>query len=156
MPAIVINKTSKKRVIDEINKWEGKLTWSLLCKYITLALELDKEISRHTLLNYPEIKDAFDNKKEQLKNINLNTSTGQVDLDAALKEINRLNSEVSRLNKQNTALKERHVTWLKNIYMMKGVDVSSIDSSAAEVKKRINEINAKLQRPLYKLDRKGN
>jgi len=45
---------------------------------------------------------------------------------------------------------------LKNIYMMKGVDVSSIDSSTAEVKKRIDEIKAQLQRPLYKLDRKGN
>lgn len=154
MPAIKITPNRTSEIIDEINKWEGKLTWNSLCEFITVLYSFDTKISRHTLLAYPEIKDAFDNKKEQLKNQNNNSQPEQKDLTSALKEINRLNAEVERLTKQNTALKERHATWLQNIYTMKGIDLSMLDKPTEEVKALALSINTQLQKNLIKLNRK--
>ncbi len=152
MPAIKITPKREAEIIDEINKWEGKLTWSSLCEFITVLYSFDTKISRHTLLSYPPIKDAFNNKKVLLKKELQSNFLEYPELASALKEIKRLNTEVERLNKQNLALKERHATWLQNIYTMKGIDLSMLDEEPEKVKALA--INGQLQKNLVKLNRK--
>lgn len=154
MPAIKITPKRELEIIDEINRWEGKLTWASLCAFITVLYGFEKPISRHTLLAYPPIKDAFNNKKALLKQpVNKNVHE-YPELESALKEIARLSSEVERLNKQNQALKERHATWLQNIYTMKGIDLAMLDKPTKEVKEKVAQINKQLQQNLIKLNRK--
>lgn len=49
---------------DILQKWSGKLTWD---KFAVQVAALDETQSKFTLMGYPEIKQAFNRRKETLK-----------------------------------------------------------------------------------------
>lgn len=127
MPKIVINKDSKKTIIKIIDTWKGKLTWDLLCKRVTRELDLDEVVTRHTLLRYDEIKIAFKNKKDILKDSPaIKLELGDKALEKAYERILNLQTENSRLQSENSALREQFVRWQYNLYHIKGLEIKKI------------------------------
>ncbi len=119
MPKILITNNNKKKILDIILSWRGKLSWSLLCERVTKELDLKNKVSRHTLLAYEEIKIAFENKKEWLKeNPNPSYESDSTQLQDAYSRIDKLDAKVRCLEMENTALKEQLVRWQYNLYLM--------------------------------------
>ncbi len=63
MPKILITSDSQKVILKIIDTWKGKLTWTLLCDKIAIALGVDK-IERQSLAAYEIIQDSYSKRKE--------------------------------------------------------------------------------------------
>jgi septal ring factor EnvC (AmiA/AmiB activator) len=149
MPAIKITPTRVREIIDEINKWDTKLTWKALCEHITVIYSFDKTISRHTLLRYRAIEEAFNKKKERLRKKTTSGEEFSGDIQKARQEIEKLQAEVEQLEAKNRKLMEQSARWLKNISAMKGIEVINLEKPTEEVIKIYQELN----KPLIKLER---
>lgn len=119
MPKTVITESSKKKIIDIIEGWKGKLSWKALCERVTKELGLRTQISRHTLLAYEDLKIAYEERKNWLKN-NPTASNKRDDmqLQAAYDRIDKLETKVKRLQAERTVLQEQFVRWQYNLYYM--------------------------------------
>lgn len=141
MPKKIITSRTLPTVLDELDCWTGKLTWDLFCQHLAGVLKV-KSISRHTLLSYPELVDAFKQKKNAIKESKSSESLpADMTLESALRRIDELEAKSSRLEAENDRLKEQFVRWQYNLYMMPGVDM--------------DRLNQQVDKPLAKVDRRG-
>lgn len=129
MPKKIITKETLPLVLSEIDRWRGKLTWDLLRERLAEVLQV-KSVSRHTLLNYPEIVDAFNWRKENLKEeVGGEPANPNVTIESLLDHIDELGAKINRLEKENQVLKEQFVRWQYNLYMMPGVDMERLNKA---------------------------
>jgi hypothetical protein len=128
MPKIVITERNLPLALHTLDKWKGKLTWGFYAAKLAEVLGVGS-ISRHTLLKYPEITQAFELKKQQLAD---KKSEGVVDDDARIAMLQAgneaLEAKINRLEDTVNRYKEQFVRWQSNLYMMPGVDMEKLDS----------------------------
>jgi len=141
MPKKIITSHTLPIVLGELDRWTGKLTWDLFSQHLAEVLKV-KSISRHTLLSYPELVDAFKQKKNAIKESKISQSPpADITLESALRRIDELEAKSRRLEAENDRLKEQFVRWQYNLYMMPGVDM--------------DRLNQQVDKPLAKVDRRG-
>jgi hypothetical protein len=127
VPKKIITEKTLPIALSELDRWSGKLTWQLFCERVAEVLG-QKTISRHTLLSYPELVDAFTLRKRVLKEAReLEPRPVDITLESALQQIDTLESKVKRLENENALLKEQFVRWQHNLYMMPGVDLELLN-----------------------------
>lgn len=138
MPKIIITEQSLQLALHELDCWKGKLTWDKFARKLSLTLGV-KSISRHTLLSYPALVDAFKDRKEALRVTNTSEEK-DITVEHAMDQITLLEAKLERLEKQNQKLLEQFVRWQHNLYMMPNVD--------------INTLNKQLNKPLHNVNRR--
>ncbi|MGI2122832.1 hypothetical protein ACRN9J_11670 [Shewanella baltica] len=138
MPKKIITEKTLPLALHELDKWSGKLTWNSFAAQLAKVLG-EESVSRHTLLSYPALVEAFNNRKDSLKEA-LNSTEKDVTLEFAKEQISILEAKVERLEKQNDSLLEQFVRWQHNAYMMPNVDMKVL--------------NQRLDKPLPEVDRR--
>lgn len=141
MPKMIITDKTIPIALHEIDKWSGKLTWESYAARLAIALG-EKRISRHTLLSYPVLVEAYNVKKDALRAAILDSDKkGQdIPLDFAKQQITMLEAKVTRLEKQNDLLHEQFVRWQNNLYTMPGIDMEKVN---AHLNKLLTLVNRK-------------
>lgn len=134
MPKKIITASSLPKILRELDRWEGKLTWPLFCERVAKVLGVDS-ISRHTMYQYPAITERFQQRQRDLRDAR-DSRPRDYTLDAAQKRIADLEAQVKRLNETNEALLDQFRRWQYNAYAN-------------------NVPMDKLDRPLPKVDRSG-
>ncbi len=66
MPKKIITKTTLPKIMRELDRWEGKLTWPLFCERVAKVLDVSA-ISKHTMYLYPAIKERFQQRQKDLR-----------------------------------------------------------------------------------------
>jgi predicted nuclease with TOPRIM domain len=145
---------NKDNILKTIDGWNGKLTYDLLLVKLQQDLGLTRKPSRHTLLNHPEVKHAFDLKKESLRNtraeaideaksfaeqpnklseILSNFNDDDATIAALAERAEKLESENERLHAKiirvealNKDMYERFARWQYNIQKMDNVDLNRL------------------------------
>jgi len=136
MPKKIITEKTLPLALHELDKWTGKLTWTSFAEHLAKLLGEEK-ISRYTLLSYPALVDAFNNRKESLKET-VNSKEPDITLEFAKEQIAILEVKVQRLEKQNEKLLEQFVRWQHNAYMTPGVDMTVLNK---QLDKPLSEVN---------------
>lgn len=138
MPKKIVTTDTIPIIMSILDRWKGKLTWSLFCKEVSTQLNVET-VSRHTLLGYKQIAEEFEHAKIRLKQIKedeVHENEHNVTLDWALNEIDTLRNRISRIESENNLLKQRFIQWQRNYYMMNGVDMVKLDEP--ELVERLN------------------
>lgn len=114
MPKQVVTSRTLPKILRELDRWEGKLTWPLFCDRVAKVLHVDS-VSRYTLMRYEGIQHRFKVRQRELRE-----ATDQVPrdyaLDAAKKRILDLEAQVRRLEDTNRLLLEKFQRWQYNAY----------------------------------------
>jgi predicted RNase H-like nuclease (RuvC/YqgF family) len=139
MPKKIVTSKTIPVMLHELDKWQGKLSWSLYCDRVAKVLG-EKSVGRHTLIQYEVIKSAFDKRKEALKNDTESDTPCNATVEMLMDENKMLKAKVERLEEKEKAYKEQFVRWLENIRLMPGVDLTRLANQ--------------LDKPLPKVDRK--
>lgn len=138
MPKQIITQKTLQVALHELDNWSGKLTWDRYAEQLAKVLSEDT-ISRHTLMSYKVLVEAFRERKGSLKEAK-NSDAPDITLEFAKKQIDMLEAKVSRLETQNEKLLEQFVRWQHNAYMMPKVDMKllnqQLDKPLTEVKRR--------------------
>lgn len=102
-------------VEDVLAKWSGKLTWPAFAE--ALAKRLNRgSISTFTLMGDDGIKQAFKRRKQTLKDKpQVMTETGDVTIDALLKENAELKGQIEHLKAEHS-VKEKNLE--RDIYSL--------------------------------------
>nr|WP_245188203.1 hypothetical protein [Frateuria flava] len=98
----------------ELDRWEGKLTWSLFCSRVAKVLGVES-ISRHTLYLYPAIKEAFSQRQVDLRESKVRLPK-DFTLEVTLRRVADLEAQVRRLEATNLALLDQFRRWQYNAY----------------------------------------
>lgn len=138
MPKKIITQKTLQVALHELDNWSGKLTWNSYAEQLAKVLGEDT-ISRHTLMSYKVLVEAFRERKESLKETK-SSETSDITLEFAKKQIAMLEAKVRRLEIQNEKQLEQFVRWQHNAYMMPKVDMKLL--------------NQQLDKPLPKVNRK--
>ena len=138
MPKKIITEKTLPLALHELDKWSGKLTWNSFSEQLAKVLGEEK-ISRHTLLSYPALVEAFNDRKGSLRE-SVKDEEKDITLDFAKQQIATLEAKVERLEKQNEKLLEQFVRWQHNAYMMPNVDMKLL--------------NKQFDKPLPEVDRR--
>lgn len=128
MPKKIITEKTMPIVLHELDKWSGKLTWERFADRLAHCLG-EERISRHTLLSYPSLVEAFNAKKDALRESVLiaDSSVPDVTIEFAKQQIATLEAKVMRLEKQIDLHREQFVRWQHNFYMMPLVNMENLD-----------------------------
>lgn len=121
------------KVIESIlNKWSGKLTWDLFA--VSVARAFDKpSISKFTLMSYEPVKQAFNLRKQTLREAKSNViaSMGNVTIDMLVKENEELRNQISHLEKlleeRENLWGDQYRRWQYNLSQMPNVDLATLD-----------------------------
>lgn len=141
MPKKIITERTLPLALHELDKWSGKLTWEKYAEALAKVLG-ESRISRHTLLSYPALVEAFNARKDALRDAAQQEESREPDLtlEFAKQQIATLDAKVVRLEAQIERHREQFVRWQHNIYMMPRVDMeklnATLDKPLAEVKRR--------------------
>jgi hypothetical protein len=138
MPKQIITQKTLQVALHELDNWSGKLTWDKYAEQLAKVLGEDA-ISRHTLMSYKVLVEAFRERKKSLKEAK-KSDVPDITLEFAKKQIDMLEAKVRRLESQNEKLLEQFVRWQHNAYMMPKVDMKLL--------------NQQLDKPLTKVDRR--
>ena len=127
MPKVVITESTLPIALHTLDKWTGKLTWASYGAKLAEVLGVST-ISRHTLLNYDEITQAFNLKKEQLReSVEKGVEDSNVTIERLKDQKNTLEAKVRRLENQVNLYKEQFVRWQYNLHKMPGVDLEKLN-----------------------------
>nr|WP_314899583.1 hypothetical protein [uncultured Deefgea sp.] len=140
MPKMIITDKTLPIAFQELDNWTGKLTWERYAEKLATILG-EERISRHTLLSYPALVEAFKARKAMLSAEASAPVKIEKDftLDFAKQQIEILEAKLARVERQNKLFSEQFIRWQHNLYMMPGVDME--------------KLNTQLDRPLPKLQR---
>ncbi|MFS6537598.1 hypothetical protein V6D52_09790 [Idiomarina loihiensis] len=127
MPRTVVTEKTMPLILHELDKWSGKLTWGLFTERVAKVLN-EESLSRHALIKYKAIKEAFDLRKQALKELKESTAPTNVTLEMLLKENEVLRTKNAHLERQVTNLQEQFVHWQANLHKMPNVDIVGLNS----------------------------
>ena len=136
MPKQIITQKTLKVALHELDNWSGKLTWDRYAKQLAKVLGEDT-ISRHTLMSYKVLVEAFRERKESLKEAK-NVDSSDITLEFAKKQIAMLEAKVMRLESQNSKLEHQFVRWQHNAYMMPNVNMQLLDQQLDKPLPQVN------------------
>lgn len=136
MPKQIITEKTLKVALHELDNWSGKLTWDRYAQQLAKVLG-EGTISRHTLMSYKVLVEAFRERKESLKEAK-NSDVPDITLEFAKKQIAMLEAKVKRLESQNEKLLEQFVRWQHNAYMMPKVDMKLLDQQLDKPLPQVN------------------
>lgn len=114
MPKRIITKSSLPKVMRELDRWEGKLTWPLFCARIAQVLGVES-ISKHTMYLYPAIKERFQKRQKDLREAK-ESRPRDFTIEAAARRIADLEAQVKRLGETNELLLDQFRRWQYNAY----------------------------------------
>ena len=95
MPKKIITRSSLPKVMRELDRWEGKLTWPLFCERVAKVLGVDS-VSKHTMYLYPAIKERFQHRQRDLRAAK-DALPRDFTLEVATRRIADLEAQVKRL-----------------------------------------------------------
>ncbi|MBE0406828.1 hypothetical protein ACT3TI_08510 [Psychrobacter sp. AOP22-C1-22] len=119
-------------VEDILKKWSGKLTWDKFAVRVASALGKDS-VSKFTLMGYPEVKQAFNRRKQTLKEVKSQVieTMGDVTIDILINENAELRNQIHHLEEEFKAKErlwvEQYRRWQYNLSMMPNVDLSILN-----------------------------
>ena len=128
----LISENELDLVDDILKKWSGKLTWDKFAVRVASALGKDS-VSKFTLMGYPEVKQAFNRRKQTLKEAKSQVieTMGDVTVDMLINENAELRNQIHHLEEilktNETLWTEQYRRWLYNLSMMPNVDLSKLD-----------------------------
>ena len=128
----LISENELDLVDDILKKWSGKLTWDKFAVRVASALGKDS-VSKFTLMGYPEVKQAFNRRKQTLKEAKSQVieTMGDVTIDMLINENAELRNQIHHLEQElkakETLWVEKYRRWAYNLSMMPNVDLSILD-----------------------------
>ncbi|MDA8181553.1 MAG: hypothetical protein M0Z26_04290 [Acidithiobacillus sp.] len=114
MPKRIVTKASLPKILRELDRWEGKLTWPLFCERVARVLDV-ASVSKHTMYLYPSIKERFQQRQKDLREAS-DALPMDFTLEAANRRIAELEAQVKRLEETNTLLLDQLRRWQYNAY----------------------------------------
>lgn len=114
MPKKIITKTTFPKIMRELDRWEGKLTWPLFCDRVAKVLGV-ASISKHAMYLYPAIKEGFQRRQRDLREAE-KSSPRDYTLEAAARRVADLEAQVKRLEETNTLLLDQFRRWQYNAF----------------------------------------
>jgi hypothetical protein len=114
MPKKVITKSTLPKVLRELDRWEGKLTWPLFCARVAKVIGVES-VSKHTMYLYPTIKEGFQRRQKDLR-LAAQAKPRDFTLKAASCRIADLEAQVVRLEATNELLLDQFRRWQYNAY----------------------------------------
>lgn len=132
MPKRIITSSSLPKVLRELDRWEGRLTWPLFCERIAKVLGVNS-ISKHTLYLYPTIKQRFKQRQADLREAKAAIPRNYTQ-EVALRRIADLEAQVLRLEETNKLLLDQFRRWQYNAYANNvRMDLLALDKPLPEV-----------------------
>ena len=127
----LINADDIPKIEKILNKWSGKLTWDLFADAVAKALGRPS-VSKFTLMNYEPVKQAYDRRKDRLRDEKVQVvQSGDVSIDALMEEIAKLRNQIADLEAEMADSKDRYIEmirrWQYNLSQMPNVDLSKLD-----------------------------
>lgn len=114
MPKRIITKASLPKIMRELDRWEGKLTWPLFCERVAKVLDV-ASVSKHTMYLYPAIKERFQQRQKDLREAK-DALPRDFTLESANRRIADLEAQVQRLEQTNNMLLDQFRRWQYNAY----------------------------------------
>lgn len=114
MPKQIVTKTTLPKIMRELDRWEGKLTWPLFCERVAKVLGVSS-ISKHTMYLYPAIKEGFQQRQQDLRETR-DSLPRNYTLNAATRRIADLEAQIKRLEDTNNLLLDQFRRWQYNAY----------------------------------------
>jgi len=132
MPKKIITKATLPKLMRELDRWEGKLTWPLFCERAAKVLNVPS-ISKHTMYLYPAVKEQFQQRQKDLREARSEVPR-DFTLDAAIRRIADLEAQVRRLEGTNNLLLDQFRRWQYNAYANNvRMDFLALDKPLPEV-----------------------
>ncbi|MCU1172006.1 hypothetical protein [Stenotrophomonas maltophilia] len=132
MPKKIITKATLPKIMRELDRWDGKLTWPLFCERAAKVLDVPS-ISKHTMYLYPAVKERFQQRQKDLREAR-DALPRDLTLDAAIRRITDLEAQVKRLEDTNNLLLDQFRRWQYNAYANNvRMDLLALDKPLPEV-----------------------
>ncbi|MBS0556679.1 MAG: hypothetical protein JSR27_04615 [Proteobacteria bacterium] len=130
MPKKIITKASLPKILRELDRWEGKLTWPLFCDRVAKVLDV-ASVSKHTMYLYPTIKSRFQQRQRDLRDAK-HALPRNYTLEVAIRRVAGLEAQVKRLEETNTLLLDQFRRWQYNAFA-NGIRMDALDKSLPAV-----------------------
>lgn len=147
MPKKIITKATLPKVMRELDRWEGKLTWPLFCERVAKVLNVPS-ISKHTMYLYPAVKERFQQRQRDLREAK-DSLPRDYTLELATRRITDLEAQVKRLCETNRLLLDQFRRWQYNAY------ANNVRMDLLDLDKQLPEVNRSGRREARRSQRQG-